>query len=264
MKSSRHFRRGFTLIELMTSMTILTIILLITGRIITTAQSSVRAAENSITVDLTHRQVVQVMRRDFAQMISLQPARPVWEKLPGNDSFSLWVHRKGYAGDENSADRDLSLVKYLLDDEGACYRACLGYSYEALPPWQDRQILPKIPDENRQMLSETMLRMEIEFLLQKNNELERHAKPLNPDQSPTALVITMAYLPTKQGKKLSATQRLQIAEIFDDASENKEIRETWSEALTRATRSPLNGIPASVYADVRVKQHTFLLPSHEN
>lgn len=264
MKSSRHFRSGFTLIELMTSMTILTIILLITGRIITTAQSSVRAAEKSITVDQTHRQVVQVMRRDFAQMISLQPARPVWEKLPGNDSFSLWVNRKGYAGDANSADRDLSLVQYVLDDEGACYRACLGYSYESLPPWQDRQTLPKIPDENRQMLSESMLRMEIEFLWQNKNELERHAKPLNPDQSPTAVVITMAYLPTKQGKKPSQSQRRQIAEIFDDASENQEIRETWSEALTRAIRSPLSGIPASVFADVRVKQHIFLLPSHEN
>jgi len=67
-RGSRLMKPGMTLIELMVSVTILTVVVLIAGRLMTSARDAVQLAEEGIAANTDHRAIAQRLRADVAML----------------------------------------------------------------------------------------------------------------------------------------------------------------------------------------------------
>ena len=173
---------GFTLVELLVAMGILAIILVGTVQITGIAQGSVRWAEKKIASDSGARQLTALLERDLREMIRRPDAPFEFQLQPGNDSLAFLATRAGYARGDASADRSASLVRYDTDPDGRFTRACLGFGFEGedTVPLDPAAALPDIPDENRQVVSDTVFRVEFEFLVDDAGDRQSHVRGSAP------------------------------------------------------------------------------------
>jgi prepilin-type N-terminal cleavage/methylation domain-containing protein len=242
---------GFTLVELLVAMAILAIILVGTAQIAGTAQSSVRWAEKKIASDSGARQLTALLERDLREMIRRPDAPFEFQLQPGNDSLAFLATRAGYARGDASADRAASLVRYESDPDGRFTRACLGFGFEGddTVPLDPVAALPAIPEENRQVVSDSVFRVEFEFQQKAPATLA----------SLRGIVTTVAVLDPQSRGALASGEIAKLAALFDDSRDAETPAADWTATLLSHSARGTSGIPADVFRGVRVYERTLLL-----
>ncbi len=261
MKTNASQPAGFTLVELLVAMAILAIILVGTARIAGTAQSSVRWAEKKIASDSGARQLTALLERDLREMIRRPDARFEFQLQPGNDSLAFLATRAGYARGDATADRAASLVRYASDPDGRLTRACLGFGFEGddTVPLDPAAALPAIPEENRQVVSDSVFRVEFEFLVDDGSRTVRQQKAPASLASLRGIVTTVAVLDPQSRGALASGDIAKLAALFDDSRDAETPAADWTATLLSHSARGTSGIPADVFRGVRVYERTLLL-----
>ncbi len=252
---------GFTLIELLVAMAIVAAILVVTAQITGTARDSVRWAEKKIASDSGARQLTALLERDLREMIRRPDAPFEFKVESGNDTLAFLATRAGYANGSADANRGASLVRYETDAGGQLVRGCLGFGFEGddAVPLDPEGPLPKIPDDNRQIVSDTVFRVEFEFLVDEGKGLLRQQDaPLNL-ASLRGIVTSVAVLDLASRAKLEKGDLSQLADLLDDASDTKTPAVIWTGTLEEHSGRGLSGIPGDVFRAVRIYEQTLLL-----
>ena len=261
MKSNTPKSAGFTLVELLVAMAILAVILVGTVQITGIAQGSVRWAEKKIASDSGARQLTALLERDLREMIRRPDAPFEFQLQPGNDALAFLATRAGYARGDASADRSASLVRYESDPGGRFTRACLGFGFEGedTVPLDPAAALPDIPDENRQVVSDTVFRVEFEFLVDDGSAILRQQKAPATLEALRGIITTVAVLDPQSRGVLNDGDIPKLAALFDDARDTETPATDWAATVLANTTRGTSGIPADVFRGVRVYEQTLLL-----
>jgi prepilin-type N-terminal cleavage/methylation domain-containing protein len=261
MKAKASQPAGFTLVELLVAMAILAVILVGTVQITGIARNSVLWAEKKIASDSGARQLSALLERDLREMIRRPDAPFEFQVQPGNDALAFLATRAGYARGEASAGRSASLVRYGSDPDGRITRACLGFGFEGddLVLLDPAAALPAIPDENRQVVSDTVFRIEFEFLVDDSGRVVRQQKAPATLESLRGIVTTVAVLDPQSRGTLAPGDLAKLTALFPDSRDAESPASSWTAIILANTTRGLSGIPAGVFRGVRVYEQTLLL-----
>lgn len=116
----RHSRNGFTLAELLVSIAVLTIIVLLTSKMVDNAANAITLGTKRLNVESQVRPVFGRMGLDFAKMVR-RPDVDCYVKGPldpevGNDRIAFFCNTPGYYPSSGSAS-SLSLVSYRINSD---------------------------------------------------------------------------------------------------------------------------------------------------
>jgi prepilin-type N-terminal cleavage/methylation domain-containing protein len=275
--SSRTDRRGFTLLELMVSIVIITIILLLTVQVSDSALDITRRTEARLAAQRQASVAAQQLRADFALRIQRLDTPVRFEKNPGNDSLALLTKRLGYPDRTETPDRAVSLTEYRIETDApgksgnGLLRASSGIGFGELTVRPDLKngtlalaSLPEMgPDEldarHFQMLTPGVIRLELSFLI--NDEMQ----PIRmeaPDEQELidGVIATVCILDPGRRGGLKDGQLTRIADQFDDAVDGTFPIDDWLQTL-KDLPTQLENFPKATLSHIRVKQ--ILIPFND-
>jgi prepilin-type N-terminal cleavage/methylation domain-containing protein len=259
---------GFTLIELIVTISILSVILLMALQVTNSTRDAIRVSESKSVNDAIARRAFNQISRDLDQIVVRDDARIEFETRSGNDELSFLTHNRGITAATDPGARPVSLVTYSLvsdPSEGELLqRGSLGHQYDdaagealSLDP---EAAFPAIPSANLQTVSNNIFRIEIEFLVEDSDKIERETTAPDTLENLRGIIVTIATLDDR-GQRAVRIQRLpDIADKFADASPSKDTLETWSKTRDELAASGLAGYPRDALQSIRCYQRTFLLP----
>jgi prepilin-type N-terminal cleavage/methylation domain-containing protein len=275
--SSRTGRRGFTLMELMVSIAIITIILLLTAQVSDSALEVTRRTAARLAAQRETSVAAHQLRADFAQRIQRLDTPVRFEKNPGNDSLALLTKRLGYPDRTETPDRAVSLTEYRIETDApgksgnGLLRASsgIGFGDLAMRPSLENGTLAlasipkmgpkKLDARHFQMLAPGVIRLELSFLI--NDEMQ----PIRmeaPDEQELidGVIATVCILDPGRRGGLKDDQLTRIAEQFDDAVDGKFPIDDWLQTLNHLP-AQLQGFPKATLRHIRVKQ--ILIPFND-
>ncbi len=275
--NSRTDRRGFTLLELMVSIVIITIILLLTVQVSDSALDITRRTEARLAAQREASVAAQQLRADFALRIQRLDTPVRFEKNPGNDSLALLTKRLGYPDRTDIPDRAVSITEYRIETSApeeagnGLLRASSGIGFgdlTARPSLDEGTLaLATLPEEGPeelnarhfQMLAPGVIRLELSFLI---NDQAMPIRMEAPDDQGLidGVIATVCILDPDHRGALRDDQLTRIAEQFDDAADGELPVEDWLQTLDDLP-TLLQGFPKSTLRHVRVKQ--ILIPFHD-
>jgi prepilin-type N-terminal cleavage/methylation domain-containing protein len=262
-------RPGFTLIELMVVMAVLSIFLLLTAVVSREALDMYSATKARIVSERNSAAFMRQFGADVAQRVDRLEARARVVKEVGNDEISLLTQRQGYTLREVTADRQASLVSYRIE-RNMLERAASGYGFGTAQQRPDEQAgtlsLARVPVEGPlepaekafQVIAPGIIRLELSFLVREAGKWVMRADPPLDQQQIEAVIATVVTIDPDRSRMLDEARLRLIGAEFPDARDNELPYEKWSEAAANLSRN-LPKIPRPVLQQVRVHQGIFTL-----
>ncbi len=260
-------RAGFTLIELVVSMAVLTIMLTMVLQITDSTRNAVKLTESKSNNDAIARQAFDRISRDLAQIVIRDDARIEFKSNPGNDQIAFLTHTKGFAAGGSTGDRDVSLVSYsILYDATVGEKLLRGSSGNLFADAPAAALkldaslpFPAVSQDNLQMLSNNVIRFEVEYLIQGVTGVTQEITAPATSQNLRGLVITLVTL-DDWGRRAIKPDRLEsLAANFTDAATGKHTLKTWNLKRDELAKSGIAGLPKAALQSIRCYQRTFLI-----
>ncbi len=260
LRDSARGRNAFTLIEMLVSITILTILWVmiseITGLAFRTTQVSLRSVGEV-------QQARFVLDR-IGYDLSLMPHRRDMDyhftnAAPGEDSLRFISRIKGWNG-----DRELSLIAYQMrggeDSHPMLYRGVKGYR------WSDRgfmgmnaggrpQSLKELPGEldlkasEYDLISEAVFKMETGFLRKSDGRLVGAMPEMTNIAS---MVVSIAILDAESRKIVKASHLMQLSERLGHFKDGETPMQRWSQIMDTDFKGFSEGVPLKAAQAVQV------------
>lgn len=259
---------GSTLIELLVTMAILTLILTLAVQVAESARMAIKLTESQSSNDATARLIFDRISRDLSQILIREDARIELKSKPGNDAFAFLTQAKGFTTTGAAGERNVSLVSYSLVHDaslgeqllrGSCGHLCNDAASDALT--LDASLpFPAISANNLQTLSNQLLRLEIEYLIEETSGVTVEVTPPATSESLRGLIITLITLDDQGRRVLKPSIQTAVAANFPDASPGTNTLKTWSLKRDEMARSGIPGLPKAVFQSLRCYQRTFLIP----
>ncbi|KAB2641273.1 MAG: type II secretion system protein [Verrucomicrobia bacterium] len=262
---------GFTLLELIVVMAVLSIFLMITAVVSRDAIDMHGATLSRLRTERDAAVLMRQLESDIAQRVVRLDACLKLEKQTGNDRFTLLTQRQGYAVHGNTADRRVSLASYRIEHH-SLERAASGYGFgsQAQRPAEAEGTLalaripadgPLEPAANAfQVIAPGVLRLELSFVVREADKSVLRAVPPADQQQIQALIVTVAIVDAERSRKLTDDQFESIAAQFPDAADDVAPLVKWRDIAANLTRR-LPRLPRGVLQQVRVYQGVFTLPT---
>lgn len=261
-------RAGFTLIELIVSMAVLAIMLTMVLQITNSARNAVKLTESKSNNDAIARRAFDRISRDLAQIVIRDDARIEFKPNPGNDQISFLTRTKGFTAGGGAGDRDVSLVSYsILHDPTLGKKLLRGSSGNLFADAPAAALkldaslpFPAVSPDNLQLLSNNVIRFEVEYLIQGGSGVTQEITAPATSQNLRGLVITLVTL-DDWGRRAIKPDRLEsLAANFTDAATGKHTLKTWSLKRDELAKSGIAGLPKDALQSIRCYQRTFLIP----
>jgi len=262
-------KRGFTLLELMVSMAIISVVLTLSASILNHALSAQRSARARLESQRAANALFGQLRHDLAERVQ-RAATPVrFTKKPGNDELTLITKRYGFAVQADSADRRASIASFRVRDH-QLERAAGGFEFGTDPAARPDlakgtlsllDIPPEGPepptDDAFQTLTPGVFRLELTFLLSSADNPISATPPADPSQVEAVIVTALSLDPSRR-RMLDKNQLDRLAEQFRDAEDGQLPADKWSESAYSLT-STLPGFPLDPLQNVHIHQSIFSL-----
>lgn len=261
-------RGGFTLIELIVTMFILSIILTMTLQITESARSTVKLTESKSSNDAIARETFDRINRDLSQLIVRNDARIEFKSKSGNDEIAFLTQSKGFTASGKIGERGVSLVSYsLLHDPTVgekLLRGSLGHlftniSSDALK-LDENLPFPAIAPDNLQTLSNNVIRFEVEYLVLGGTGVTLDINPPITSEKLRGLVITLVTLDNRGRRAVKPGNLESLAARFPDAAVGTSTLKVWNLKRDDFAKSGIPGLPKDVLQSIRCYQRTFLIP----
>lgn len=259
---------GFTLIELIVSMTILSIILLMALQVIDMSRNAIRISSAKSNNDAIARRAFDQIGRDLSQIVVREDARIEFKTIAGNDKIAFLANKRGLTAAAAVGDRSVALVSYELVHDATSgerlLRGSIGYKFadkagDALK-LDASQNFPAIPTSNLQSVSNNLIRMEIEYLIRGSTGITREINAPATSENLRGLVISIVTLDDPSLRVVDVARLPDLAGKFTDATTSKNTLETWSKIRDDLAASGLSGLPKSSLRSIHCYQRTFLIP----
>jgi prepilin-type N-terminal cleavage/methylation domain-containing protein len=260
-------RSGFTLIELMVTMAILSIILIMAVQVTETARAASRLTESSSVNDAIARRTFDRIARDLSQMVVREDARIEFTSKLGNDEFAFITRTTGLTAGATVGDRGVSVVSYSLihdADVGAkLVRGSRGHLFagsgnDALNLNRDVPF-PATPAANLHSLSNNVIRLEIEYLVESvSGVITRVVTAPTTSENLRGLVVTLVTLDDRALRAIKPARLAALAANFPDASTEDTLK-VWSDKRNTLAKSGISGMPKLVAQSIHAYQRTFLI-----
>lgn len=263
-------RRGFTLIELIVVMAVLSVVLMLTATISSRAIELRGDTKARIVAGRNAAAFMRQFEADLSQRIIRREAGIHFEKNAGSDEISLLTQRPGYAIRTNSADRRAALVSYRVKRQ-VLERAASGYGFgsaDARPDEAEGRLAlarvpidgPLAPDERAyQMIAPGLIRLEFSFVVRDGDNRVVRADPPADQTRIVAVIATVVTLDPDRCRMLDEGQFKRIASAFPDAIDNELPGVKWTANAGRLGQLVPN-VAKSALRQVRVYESVFPLP----
>lgn len=270
MKPGRNpkFLSGFTLIELMVTMAILTIILGMALQVTESARVSIKVSEAKSINDAIARRAFDQISRDISQMLVREDARIEFKSKAGDDQIAFLTNSRGLTDGADVGDRMVSLVSYELADDPAfgkkLLRGSRGHQFddpasEALNLDPSKSFQP-IPSDNLQAISNNIIRMEVEYLVEGVSTVTRELTPPLTSEKLKGIIVTIVTLDDR-GRRAIRPERVQtLAGEFTDAVAAKNTLDRWSTIRDGLITQNSSAFSKDAVRTIRCYQRTFLIP----
>ena len=135
LEKSPNSRQGFTLMEIMVSITILVLLLLVVSQIVTATQNISSASEKSLGADGESRMVFDRMAIDIARMVRRTDVDYALNHQAGNDSFFFYSEAPAFsaAGATLAQQNPVALIGYRINAKYQLERLGKGLTWAAAP-----------------------------------------------------------------------------------------------------------------------------------
>lgn len=259
---------GFTLLELMVTMAVLSVILVMCLQVTQSSRNAIRVSEARSEHDAIARKAFAPLTEDLAGMVTRADARIEFDNRPGDDKISFLTTRSGITADNAVGKRAVSLVRYAMVADPTfgtrLVRGSLGHDYEdsassALDLNPDKAF-PQIPTANEQAVSKNLLRFEVEYLVAETAGVKRQITAPTTLANLRGIVITLATIDDRSLQAVKPSVFTSLAARFPDASLSADTLAEWSRIRDGLARSGTAGVPRDVLAALRCYQRTFLIP----
>ena len=136
LENSKHTRRsGFTLVEILVSITILILLLLVVSQIVSTTQNISNASDKSLGADGESRMVFDRLAIDIARMVRRTDVDYLMNRATGNDSFFFYSEAPAFSasGATIAQQNTVALVGYRINANYQLERLGKGLTWAAAP-----------------------------------------------------------------------------------------------------------------------------------
>lgn len=280
-------RSGFSLIELLVSITVLAIMVLIIAQMVTGTADTTKLSRKRIDADNEVRRIFDRMALDFDGMLDRSDVDFLVRKLAGNDEFYFFSEAPGRSGG-GVVTQPVSLVGYRLNTQQQIERLGWGLQWDAAPPegpvfltfssgvplaattLEGAYSTVLTDDQNYSTLGEGVFRMELDFVLKPEN-----GQPAKFSSSPFrsggsspfgnsgkglsdvyGIVVTLVVLDKDSRKIVSSGDLSGLVSKFADTTEGATPSGEWHNVVDNPSSL---GIPPAAAAQIRIYQRTFSL-----
>jgi len=260
--------RGFTLVELLLTMTLFSIIMLIATVILRNSLDILSFTSSRVASDRIAAGSLEQIALDIHQRVERREPTMRVVKNNGNDELVILTGRRGYPELSETAERQVSTVHYRVENN-KLRQAASGYRYGeidiepgeagnegSLKLFDLPAMSPEdLPEDWFIEFMPGVLRLEFSFMNSGENSTISADPPANLSET-TAIIINVVVLDPRRSRALSDSQLELIAAQFEDASNNTLLHEVWSEtALDLVTTMPTGSVPLDSLRHVRAYQH---------
>lgn len=259
---------GFTLIELMVTMAILSIILGMALQVTESARNSIRISESKSIGDAIARKAMDQFKRDISQILTRPDARIEFKSQPGNDKLAFLAKTRGLTSSADVGERGVSLVTYELIDDATqgklLQRGSRGHQFDdaaadalALDP--DKPF-PTIATNNLQSISRGVIRMEMEYLISGATGVTREIVAPLVSENLKGIVVTIATLDDRGRRVIRPDRIAALSANFTDAKTSENTLEAWTRIRDELASAGGQALPKEALQSIRCYQRTFLIP----
>lgn len=259
---------GFTLMELMVTMAILTVILLMASQVTESSRNAIRISEGRSLNDAIARRAFDQITRDLSRMIVREDARIEFKGQSGNDKIAFLTQARGLTTTEVVGERAVSLVSYELVRNTTLgeqlVRGSRGHQFDDsaedalnLDPTKP---FPDIAPDNLQPVSNNIIRFEVEYLIEGPTGVTRKTTAPDTNTNLRGLVVSLVTLDDRGRRAVRPDGIANLAAKFTDASNTKNTLETWTKTRDDLTKSSHAGVSREVLQSIRCYQRTVITP----
>ena len=274
--ASRRRAAGFTLVELLVVMMLLSVLMVLTSAFGNRSLDLIGQVGSKSAADRIAELVFEQIVRDIDQrVIRREPTMRVEKNdSEGDDELVLVTRRFGLSERAAEADRRVATVHYRITDH-VLLQGAEGFRFgdPATPPSREEGTLglhgipaegpEELDDDSLHPLAAGVIRMEFAFVAPgADGALEILADPPASPVRPEALIVTLVVLDPERSRMIGPGQRVKIAAEFPDAKDGETPGDRWQEiAGGLAGRADVLGLPAVALRQVRVYQRRVSLTS---
>ncbi len=281
---------GFTLIELIVTMSILSIILLMALQVTESTRRSIRVSEAKSINDGIARRAFDQIGRDISQMIVRDDARIEFKSKTGNDTLQFYANTRGLTDSAAVADRSVSLVSYVNEYDhdrgyelkrstrGSDFDAGAGknlsLNYDSLKPNDAATAFdPVASAKNFQVLSTNIFRFELQYLYEDPNATTNKilVKMDEPNSSAASneipaqkylrgVIVTLATIDDRSRRAMQIGRLETLAGLFPEATANADTLTQWTKERDQLAATGSASLPKDALQSIRCYQRTFLIP----
>lgn len=258
---------GFTLIELVVTISILSLILLMALQVIDSSRTAIRISESKSFNDSIARRAFEQIGRDFSQLLIREDARIEFKSQPGNDKISFLANNRGLTNATDVGTRPVSLLSYEIVADPATgqrlERGSLGHQFtdtgsDALA-LDVAKSFPAIPAANVQTLSSNILRFEVEYLIRGPSGITREITAPATSTNLRGFIVSLVTVDDRTRRSIRPDRILTIADKFGDSSTSTSTLKSWTQISADLSKNGVSGIPKDALQLVRCYQRTFLI-----
>ena len=250
---------GFTLIEILVSITLLAILLLIIVSMAGNTASVSSISLRKISAESGARQTLDRMSADF----SLAAIRPdLSQKIgkqgslsaPGNDEIAFHAQAEGYVG-----DRGVSRVGYRIPPgTNQLLRGSQGLYWEGGASrqidWGTTNFIPIDPVTSAEVLGKDIFRFELAFVMS-DGTFRGSVDSFQPGPGGVkvaAVIVGVAALDSRAGFTIAPEDLLKL---FPDAVPGRDLLSLWRDEMSKPGFG--SSIPSPARSGIRIFQRTF-------
>jgi len=292
-------KRGFTLVEILVAVTVLSLMIFLVSRLMSGATSTVTLSRKRMDADSQARLIFSRMALDISAMVRRGDLDYSSFKSPdnpqaGNDRLAFYSEGMGYfsggGASFTSGDRSaVSLVAYAVLTDA--YRGrpmlqrmskALGWSANASMGWQGMAYLPVrladqwpalfTSDPDYTSVGSTVFRMEYSYLLKADFSDPDNPLPARLSVTPwqagassangfrdVAAIVVTLGILDPASQSIVDPGNTALAAALPDASDGQDTLSAWSAIVNDADFASTAQIPAPAAQSVRVYQRYFFL-----
>lgn len=272
-KLRKNKNQGFSLVEMLVSVSILVLILVQMTAVINQSSGAIGIAKSRVTIEQVAFDVFTRMQRDFDGLIQTAGTHLLIQKNPGNDQFGFYTSSVRWVG-----DRHMCWVLYCLE-KGFFQRGLLGLDYGStdksssknnilrsfyLSNTQDELSYPTVEEQDFDQVSGQIIRFETWSMDWNGKSIEFKAEP--PKQTNGSIdferfrgvLIGIVVVDPVKSSHMTLTMKESLAGNFPDAISQEDPVEPWHQVLqNRQALAQASNVPHELIKEISVYQHLF-------
>jgi len=245
--------RGFSLVEVLVSIAVLSILMIVLFDLSSRTADVVNKTEVSLESDDALRLAFDRWGFDLQAALLRQELPPSFSEFRQNDAMSFFSFVPGYDG-----ARKIARISYRVGDRGL-ERGAQGLDWDTeSTPFKSGET-PPVDDGNYDLLAEGVVRLVLGYYL--NDGTLRYTSPPESWDEIEALLLCVVYVNPKAINQVGWThdQLSEIASLFPTPDSGEFPLAQWNAIASNSDQLENEGIPLPVATAIEIRQRVYTI-----